>query len=53
MVNTLEVKTSEFVDLKKIREYIPTEKDSQYQNTVYMCDCDGFGGGEPSCDCNR
>lgn len=50
MVKILEIKTSEFVDLKKIREYKPAvEKDRQYQNIVYMCDCDTFGGGDPPC----
>jgi len=56
MVKTLEVQTSEFVDLKKFREDIkkyndPVDKD--YSNKTYMCDCDSFGGGDPPCDCNR
>ncbi|MCK4647499.1 hypothetical protein KAT24_01050 [Candidatus Pacearchaeota archaeon] len=57
MVKTLEVQTSEFVDLKKFREDIKKYNDSiddrNYSNETYMCDCDSFGGGDAPCDCNR
>lgn len=56
MVKTLEIKTSEFVNLKKIkedrREYASVDG-RDYHEKVYMCDCDTFGGENPPCDCNK
>ena len=54
MVKTLEVKTSNPLNLKKIgskRNYLPLGSD--YQESHYPCDCDTFGGGDAPCDCNR
>lgn len=53
MVETLEVKTMEFVNLKKLdKDNYKVSEEKDYKK-VYACDCDSFGGGDPPCDCNR
>lgn len=53
MVKTLDLKKIEFASLKKLDKsnYKISEKED-YKKT-YACDCDGFGGGDPPCDCNN
>jgi len=58
MVNLVEISASEEpVDLKRIKDR--TMRYERYgdrvdkNETLYCCDCDGFGGGDPPCDCNK
>ena len=56
MVERLEIRASEFLDIRKLSEdrgkYAFTDGDA-YREEIYMCDCDQWGGGNPPCDCNR
>ena len=53
MVNSLEVKANEFVDLRKlVKDNYKVLSQDNYGKT-YACDCDSFDGGDAPCDCNR
>lgn len=51
MVKKLEVKTSELLDIKKVKDTYKPGTMNSYER-VYACDCDQWGGDTP-CDCNR
>ncbi|MEK6875442.1 MAG: hypothetical protein AABX30_02055 [Nanoarchaeota archaeon] len=52
MVKILEGSIAEIPYIAKQR--ISDEELKYEQSSAgYSCDCDGFGGGDPPCDCNK